>query len=167
MARPSLRYQDLPLADAGLLLGHPADTGAAAGADAAAAEPDRSALLGRKRGHDDDADKPVKPKGKPGRKPKKTTLAAAAAATAAAAAAGDADTDASEVENDGQLYCLCRGKDDGQFMLECSGCQIWMHGHCVGLETQAKQDAAAAMANWYCPLCAVDPPTKPAKKARS
>jgi hypothetical protein len=33
-------------------------------------------------------------------------------------------------------YCICRGYDDGTFMLACDTCDEWYHGRCVGVNRQ-------------------------------
>ncbi|KAH3824093.1 hypothetical protein DPMN_125921 [Dreissena polymorpha] len=34
---------------------------------------------------------------------------------------------------DKPLYCMCRGVDDGSFMVACDVCEEWFHGKCVGV----------------------------------
>ena len=30
-------------------------------------------------------------------------------------------------------YCICRGPDDGTFMIQCDECREWFHGKCVDI----------------------------------
>lgn len=45
----------------------------------------------------------------------------------AESAIGEATEVQSENEDDGdeQVYCICRGKDDGSFMISCERCEDW------------------------------------------
>ena len=48
-----------------------------------------------------------------------------------------------------KVYCLCRKKDDGKLMVQCSGCEDWFHGKCVGITArQAKR-----LPKYFCPDC--------------
>lgn len=31
------------------------------------------------------------------------------------------------------VYCVCRTRDDGSFMILCEYCEDWFHGKCVGI----------------------------------
>ena len=44
-----------------------------------------------------------------------------------------------------ELYCWCRGIDDGFPMVQCDGCDEWFHSRCMGIakESQAKQKKRA------------------------
>mmetsp|Transcript_15649 Transcript_15649/g.18635 ORF Transcript_15649/g.18635 Transcript_15649/m.18635 type:complete len:157 (+) Transcript_15649:1303-1773(+) len=46
-------------------------------------------------------------------------------------------------------YCLCKGFNDGGFMIGCDGCENWYHGRCVGLS----QKVGEALTAWTCPQC--------------
>jgi transposase InsO family protein len=37
------------------------------------------------------------------------------------------------VLTDDKLYCFCRNKDDGRFMIQCDFCSEWYHGSCVNI----------------------------------
>ena len=46
-----------------------------------------------------------------------------------------------EYNTNGQrVYCICRGLDDGTFMIQCDGCSEWYHGECLGLEEEQVGD---------------------------
>lgn len=54
-----------------------------------------------------------------------------------------------KIEQPESLYCVCRQKDDGTFMICCDECSDWFHGKCVGiLERDAK-----FVDNFVCPNC--------------
>lgn len=38
------------------------------------------------------------------------------------------------LDDGGNRYCLCRGPNDGTFMVECDDCDQWFHGSCVNLK---------------------------------
>lgn len=38
------------------------------------------------------------------------------------------------LEDGGNRYCLCRGPNDGSFMVGCDTCEEWFHGLCVNLK---------------------------------
>jgi len=48
-----------------------------------------------------------------------------------------------------QLYCLCRGIDDGSTMLGCDQCEEWFHCRCIDI----LPEKAKTMENYVCPLC--------------
>ena len=51
------------------------------------------------------------------------------------------------------VKCMCgTGDDDGERMIACDECGIWMHTRCVGIK-----DSAKAPSNWICPKCAPTP----------
>lgn len=33
-----------------------------------------------------------------------------------------------------KTYCICGGKDDDTFMIQCDDCEDWFHGRCVHVE---------------------------------
>ena len=43
------------------------------------------------------------------------------------------------LEDGGNSYCLCRGPNDGSFMVECDVCQQWYHGECVKLKVKIQK----------------------------
>ncbi|CDS00623.1 hypothetical protein [Sporisorium scitamineum] len=53
-----------------------------------------------------------------------------------------------EAEDENQ-YCICRGKDDGSFMISCEQCQEWFHTKCVGMT----QKAAKKLDEYICEAC--------------
>lgn len=40
------------------------------------------------------------------------------------------------LDDGGNRYCLCRGPNDGTFMVECDDCDQWFHGSCVNLKVR-------------------------------
>lgn len=49
-----------------------------------------------------------------------------------------------------EKWCICREKDDGNWMVECSGKKCpyqWFHFRCVGLTTEPEETT------WYCETC--------------
>jgi hypothetical protein len=35
-----------------------------------------------------------------------------------------------------KTYCICGGKDDDTFMIQCDDCEDWFHGRCVHVEVR-------------------------------
>lgn len=56
--------------------------------------------------------------------------------------------------NSKDLFCLCRGPDDGQLMIQCAECKEWYHGICVSIT----KDQANLIDVYLCPQCL---PTSP------
>ena len=52
-------------------------------------------------------------------------------------------------EETGKVYCLCRKKYDGSFMLACDLCNDWFHGKCVNISS----DDAEKLAVFVCDIC--------------
>lgn len=46
-------------------------------------------------------------------------------------------------------YCVCRGPNDGSFMIQCNECMEWFHGACVDIDS----DKAALIDIFLCPQC--------------
>lgn len=40
------------------------------------------------------------------------------------------------LDDGGNRYCLCRGPNDGTFMVQCDDCDQWFHGSCVNLKVR-------------------------------
>lgn len=47
------------------------------------------------------------------------------------------------------VYCLCRGPDDGSVMLCCDMCDEWFHCRCV----QIDPEKAGNIEHYTCPTC--------------
>ena len=47
------------------------------------------------------------------------------------------------------VFCLCRGRDDGRPMVQCSSCSDWFHCQCMGLTLKE----AKAKERFECPEC--------------
>ncbi|KAK0522125.1 Transcription factor bye1 [Tilletia horrida] len=69
---------------------------------------------------------------------------------AAAHDEGDGDGDGDGDDGDGAVYCICKKRDDGSPMVECSECEDWFHLKCVGLTKRAVD----RLASYTCPTCA-------------
>lgn len=52
-----------------------------------------------------------------------------------------------------EVYCICRGVDDGSMMLCCDMCDEWFHCRCVDIHPLE----AAKIENYICPLCSFKP----------
>jgi hypothetical protein len=52
-------------------------------------------------------------------------------------------------EQEDEVYCICKGPDDGRFMILCDRCQDWYHGSCVGI----RSEQADAISNFICHKC--------------
>jgi len=60
------------------------------------------------------------------------------------------DTDATlDILPEKPRYCVCRGYDDGSFMIACDSCYDWFHGKCVGV-TESDADT---FEYYRCPRC--------------
>ena len=46
-------------------------------------------------------------------------------------------------------YCICRGPDDGTFMIQCDECREWFHGKCVDITPEK----AKVIDIYLCPNC--------------
>eukprot|EP01084_Bolivina_argentea_P263828 446700_1 len=51
-----------------------------------------------------------------------------------------------------ELYCICRGPDDGRLMIQCDGCDEWFHYDCVELTIRQAQK----IKKFYCPTCTIE-----------
>ncbi|VDI06646.1 Hypothetical predicted protein, partial [Mytilus galloprovincialis] len=49
------------------------------------------------------------------------------------------------------IYCSCRGPDDGGLMIRCDECREWFHGRCVAITPEE----ADRMDAYQCPGCSV------------
>ncbi|GIZ40345.1 hypothetical protein CKM354_000368800 [Cercospora kikuchii] len=62
----------------------------------------------------------------------------------------DDDIDDEGRSQDGDLYCICRKPDSGEFMIGCDGtCDDWFHGKCVGVAERDKN----LIDKYICPAC--------------
>lgn len=50
---------------------------------------------------------------------------------------------------DESVYCVCRTRDDGSFMINCDFCQDWFHGRCVGI----RERVGDLVDVFVCPNC--------------
>ncbi len=56
-----------------------------------------------------------------------------------------------EVEVEREVYCVCREPyESGEFMIECSQCEEWFHGKCVGLRRNEKDWSTV---KYHCDFC--------------
>ncbi|KAJ1032358.1 hypothetical protein NDA18_001844 [Ustilago nuda] len=63
---------------------------------------------------------------------------------------------ADDEEEDDKEYCICRGKDDGTFMISCERCNEWYHTKCIGIT----QKAAKKLEEYICEACLQKDPKK-------
>lgn len=61
---------------------------------------------------------------------------------------GGGCSSSSEID-DPNLYCVCRGRDDGTLMIECNRCHDWFHLRCIGISATV----AHRLHNFFCPFC--------------
>ena len=65
----------------------------------------------------------------------------------------DIDLDGSNVDPD--LWCSCRGRDDGHLMICCDqqgeSCNVWYHYDCVGLTLEEGRRIGASGKDFVCP----------------
>ena len=53
------------------------------------------------------------------------------------------------MDDDAARYCLCKGFNDGGFMIGCDKCEDWFHGKCVNLT----KEVGDTLSSWTCPGC--------------
>lgn len=51
--------------------------------------------------------------------------------------------------DDGQMWCICRGPDDGRKMINCDGCRDWFHLVCLKIPDHMGD----LIKDFYCPKC--------------
>ncbi|KAL8741571.1 MAG: hypothetical protein Q9190_005832, partial [Brigantiaea leucoxantha] len=55
--------------------------------------------------------------------------------------------DEDEDDDEGGVFCICRGPDDHSWMIACDGpCEDWYHGRCVGM----KKEQGDLIEKYYC-----------------
>lgn len=62
------------------------------------------------------------------------------------------DVPSSEMDYDnggGEVFCICRGPDNGRWMIGCDGCEDWFHGECVNI----KESDGDQVDKYFCPTC--------------
>ena len=47
-------------------------------------------------------------------------------------------------------YCFCGKPDNGGLMIQCEGCDEWLHGSCVGIRSERQ---AKGIKEYWCPTC--------------
>ncbi|KAH3759919.1 PHD finger protein 3 [Pelomyxa schiedti] len=62
-------------------------------------------------------------------------------------------SDDEDGDEENKLYCFCRSKDDGSFMIQCDICEEWYHGKCVGIS----QRASKGIKTYVCKRCESKP----------
>lgn len=60
-----------------------------------------------------------------------------------------------------QVFCICRGPDDGSLMIECNYCTEWFHTRCIGMEDEQLN----GLGEYKCVACQSRPATPPAAAA--
>jgi hypothetical protein len=55
------------------------------------------------------------------------------------------------ISENSSKYCLCRGPDNGEFMIQCDVCKEWYHESCVGVGPEEAKDIDV----YLCPECDV------------
>jgi len=63
------------------------------------------------------------------------------------------EDDIGSENEDEQLYCICRRRDDGSFMICCDECDEWYHGVCMNLP----EDVGRTLPSYTCPRCLGEP----------
>lgn len=54
-----------------------------------------------------------------------------------------------ELEDEGEVYCICRRGDNGEWMIACDSCDDWFHGSCVNLT----EKGSSIVVKYVCPRC--------------
>ena len=92
------------------------------------------------------------------RKPSKAATSSANKAAAATSASQQASvpppsqdaSDADSVEDENEVYCICRRPDNHTWMIACDGrCEDWYHGRCV----QVDEEDEELIDRYICPKC--------------
>ncbi|KAI0056778.1 hypothetical protein BV25DRAFT_1831871 [Artomyces pyxidatus] len=56
-------------------------------------------------------------------------------------------------DDDDELLCICRGRDDGRELVQCDDCRTWYHLECIGITIA---DLGREEDPWYCENCVVE-----------
>ena len=62
------------------------------------------------------------------------------------------NTDRSADSGDGEILCICRGRDDGRPLVQCDACRTWYHLECIGI--QSTSELGKEEDPWFCANCA-------------
>ena len=54
--------------------------------------------------------------------------------------------------DDGEVLCVCRGRDDGRPLVQCDACRTWYHLECIGI--QSTSELGREEDPWFCVNCA-------------
>lgn len=54
-----------------------------------------------------------------------------------------------DYEDEGDVYCICRRGDNGEWMIACDSCDDWFHGSCVNLT----EKGSSIVVKYVCPRC--------------
>lgn len=65
------------------------------------------------------------------------------------------DTDIDAELDDSDLFCVCRGYEDGRFMICCDSCDEWYHGECIGIDETERKKYVETDILFICPFCQV------------
>jgi len=56
-----------------------------------------------------------------------------------------------EGDDDEEVLCICRGRDDGRELVQCDACKMWYHLECIGIRNIA--ELGREEDPWYCHQC--------------
>lgn len=62
-------------------------------------------------------------------------------------------TDIDAEFDDSDLFCVCRGYEDGRFMICCDSCDEWYHGECFGIDETERKKYVETDILFICPFC--------------
>ena len=51
------------------------------------------------------------------------------------------------------LFCVCRGYEDGCFMICCDPCDEWYHGECIGIDETERKKYVETDILFICSFC--------------
>ncbi|KAH9075577.1 hypothetical protein EDB83DRAFT_2350991 [Lactarius deliciosus] len=57
----------------------------------------------------------------------------------------------SSADDDEEILCICRGRDDGRELVQCDDCRTWYHLECLGIRDIA--ELGREEDPWYCHNC--------------
>ena len=63
------------------------------------------------------------------------------------------ETDIDAEFDDSDLFCVCRGYEDGRFMICCDSCDEWYHGECIGIDETERKKYLETDILFICPFC--------------
>lgn len=67
----------------------------------------------------------------------------------------EGEIDSDDVDENREVYCICRKSDTSRFMIGCDNCEEWYHGDCISITA----DYAKKIQKFFCLQCREKNPT--------